>query len=100
MRSDRDEALCYLAAANSTGNVRAATVCLSASDINVRPSPVRASRASTDDDNVVTARGNGISARNVLDGKVSNGDTASSCSLKVATVVVLLNENTVSVISN
>lgn len=98
MCSYRDETQGYLAAADSTGNVGAATVCASTSDINITPSPVRAARASTDNNNVVTAGGNSIDTRDVLDCEVGNGDTAGCCSLEIATVVVLLDEDTVSVI--
>ena len=82
-------------AGSRAGNVFAVIVVVTASDIHISPSPVRAAIVATDDNNVVAVRGDTSGSGDVLDGKVGNRDAAGWVAVKVAAIVVLLNENAV-----
>lgn len=84
-----------LRTAGDTGNVLAATVSSSTSDIDARPGPVRAARRSTNDHNIISARGNGVHTGDVLHSQIGDRDTAGRGSLEIATIIVLLDENTI-----
>lgn len=68
----------------------------SSSNHNIRPSPTSASTTSTGDNNIITSACNSAASRDVLDGQVSDGDSAGGgSSIKISTVVVLLDEDAV-----
>jgi hypothetical protein len=80
---------------NNTWDILARRVCLTTSDSNRGPSPGLARGATTDNNDIVSRGGNGASTRNVLDGQISDGDTSGRVSVKITTIVVLLDEDTV-----
>lgn len=82
-------------AASNARNVLAATVGLTASDLDVAPGPVGAGTAAADNGNVSTAGGNSARAGDARDSEIGDGDTAGRVALQVTALVVLLNQDTV-----
>lgn len=86
-----------LRAFDTAGHVRAAAVGFAAGDGDIGPSPVLArTAAATDNHDVVAGAAYGARTIDVLDCEVGDGNTRSSSALEVATVVVLLDEYTIS----
>jgi hypothetical protein len=75
----------------------ATAVGLAPADLDIRPGPVGASTGAAYDGVVVSARAHCTRARDVLDRQVRDGNAAGWVTLEIAAVVVLLNQNTVSV---
>ena len=85
-----------LGAFGNARNISTATIRLTAGNSNIAPSPASAGRAATaGNHDIVSGAGNRASAGDVLDNEAGDGDTGASCTLQVATVVVLLNEGAV-----
>ncbi len=85
-------------ARSNTRDVLALIVVLATSDLNISPGPVRATRATADNGNVVAVRGNGAGARDVLNSQAGDGEVGGWVSVEVAAVVVLFDQNTVPVL--
>ena len=89
--------LLYYLASSNTRHILAAAVLLSAGDHYIAPSPVGTRSAATDNGNVVSTGNDTTASRNVLQHKVGDGDAACWASMKITTIVVLLNEDSVAV---
>ena len=85
-------------ARSNTRDVLALIVVLATSDLNISPGPVRATRATADNGNVVAVRGNGAGAGDVLNSQAGDGEVGGWVSVEVAAVVVLFDQDTVPVL--
>jgi hypothetical protein len=87
---------CLRALCNA-GNVGAATVGPTTSDRDTGPGPASAGCAATTcNNNIISAAGNGLGANDIREGQAGDRHTGVSSAVEVTTVVVLLDENTVS----
>lgn len=85
--------------ASNTGDILAATITFTTADLHVGPGPVRASTRSTHYSVVVATGADGTCSGDILECQTGDGDTTSRVAMEITTVIVLLDEHTVSVIS-
>lgn len=77
-------------------NVGATAVSLTTSDGDIAPGPPGArGRASAGNNDVVSRASYRTSARDVLNDQASDGNTSGGSSVQIATIVVLLNQDTI-----
>lgn len=85
-------------AGNARWHIRAASIRLATGNSDTRPSPARARTRATCNHNIVARTRDSATSRNALDGKTRDRNTRARCSsIKVTAVVVLFNENSISV---
>ena len=88
-----------LRALGNAGDVGAAAVGLATGDGDTRPSPARARAfAAAGDNDIVSTAGDSTCTTDVLDGQSSNGDAGTGGTVEITTVVVLLNQDSVSTV--
>lgn len=91
---------CHLrTASNHTRYVLAAPVRLASSDFHVRPRPVGARSTATDNNDIVPRASDSTGSGNILDDEARDGNASGWVSVEVATVVVLLNQDSISALN-
>jgi hypothetical protein len=82
--------------ASNTGNILTAAICLAAGDRDTGPGPVGTRTRATHNSNVIAAGADSARSGDILDREISDRDTGGRIALEVTTIIVLLDENTVS----
>lgn len=82
-------------AASHAGDILAAAVSLATTDADLVPGPVVASTAGADNRNIVAAGRDSVGAGDVAKDEVVDRETAGGRTVEIATVVVLLDQDTV-----
>lgn len=85
-----------LGALCDAGHVLAIAVSLATSHSHTAPCPISASVVATDNNDVVATARDGTASVDVLHGQAGDGNAAGGVALEVTTLVVLLDEDTVS----